>query len=41
MSEVPILFENRRLGTSKISRQEIIKVYTVARLGKERLLEAA
>lgn len=39
VGEVPVLFENRRLGASKISRQEIIRaMYTVLRLGKERLL---
>ena len=38
VSELPILFENRRLGISKISRQEIVKaLHTVFRLGKERL----
>jgi dolichol-phosphate mannosyltransferase len=39
VSEVPILFENRRLGSSKISNQEITKaLLTVLRLGKERLV---
>ncbi len=39
VSEVPILFENRQRGASKISREEIIKaLYTVLRLGKDRLL---
>jgi dolichol-phosphate mannosyltransferase len=39
VGEVPILFENRRRGASKISRQEIFRaVQTVLRLGKERLL---
>ncbi len=39
VSEVPILFENRQRGASKISREEILKaVYTVLRLGKDRLL---
>lgn len=39
VGEVPILFENRRRGASKISRQEITRaMYTVLRLGKERLL---
>ena len=38
VAEVPIIFENRRRGASKISRQEIIKaMYTVIRLGLERL----
>jgi len=37
--EVPIIFENRRQGASKISRSEIWKaVYTVLRLGWERLV---
>jgi dolichol-phosphate mannosyltransferase len=37
--EVPILFENRRRGASKISRQEILRaMQTVLRLGKERML---
>jgi len=36
--EVPIIFENRRQGSSKISRSEIWKAaYTVLRLGWERL----
>jgi hypothetical protein len=36
--EVPIVFENRRHGSSKISHTEIYKaVYTVFRLGLERL----
>jgi glycosyltransferase involved in cell wall biosynthesis len=39
VGEVPILFENRRRGASKISRQEILRAMrTVLRLGKERLL---
>ncbi len=39
IGEVPIIFENRQRGTSKISRNEIIKaMYTVARLGWGRLL---
>jgi dolichol-phosphate mannosyltransferase len=39
VGEVPILFENRRRGASKISRQEILRaMQTVLRLGKERLL---
>jgi glycosyltransferase involved in cell wall biosynthesis len=38
VAEIPILFENRRRGASKISRQEIIKAMgTVLRLGRERL----
>jgi dolichol-phosphate mannosyltransferase len=39
VGEVPILFENRRRGASKISRQEILRaMQTVLRLGKERVL---
>ena len=38
VGEVPILFENRRRGASKISRREIWKaLYTVLRLAKERV----
>ena len=38
VGEVPIIFENRRLGTSKISRNEIIKALgTVVRLAGTRL----
>ena len=38
VEEVPILFENRRRGASKISNQEITNAMgTVLRLGKERL----
>jgi dolichol-phosphate mannosyltransferase len=38
IAEVPIVFEDRRHGTSKISRQEVLKaVYTVLRLAWERL----
>jgi len=38
VGEVPIVFENRRQGASKISRSEIWKAaYTVLRLGWERL----
>ena len=38
VGEVPIVFENRRLGTSKISRNEIIRAMgTVLRLGWARL----
>ena len=38
IGEVPILFENRRRGASKISQQEVTKaMYTVLRLGKQRL----
>jgi dolichol-phosphate mannosyltransferase len=37
IGEVPILFENRRRGASKISQQEITKaMYTVLRLGTQR-----
>jgi dolichol-phosphate mannosyltransferase len=37
--EVPIIFENRRQGASKISRSEIWKAaYTVLRLGWERIV---
>jgi dolichol-phosphate mannosyltransferase len=39
VGEVPIIFENRRLGTSKISRDEIAKALgTVARLAWARLI---
>ena len=39
VGETPIIFENRRRGTSKISRNEISNAMgTVLRLGKERLL---
>ena len=39
VGEVPIVFENRRQGASKISRSEIWKAaYTVLRLGWERLV---
>ena len=38
--EVPIVFEDRRLGTSKISRQEVYRaMYTVLRLSVSRLLD--
>jgi dolichol-phosphate mannosyltransferase len=38
VDEVPILFENRRRGASKVSKQEITKaIYTVLRLGTERV----
>lgn len=38
IGEVPIVFENRRQGASKISRNEVWKAaYTVLRLGWERL----
>jgi dolichol-phosphate mannosyltransferase len=38
VDELPILFENRRGGTSKRSNQELTKaLYTVLRLGKKRL----
>lgn len=41
IGEVPIIFEDRRRGTSKISRQEIFRaVYTVLRLFVHRLLGA-
>ena len=39
VGEVPIIFENRRLGTSKISRDEIIKAMgTVLRLAWARMM---
>ncbi|MDP2953114.1 MAG: glycosyltransferase, partial [Chloroflexota bacterium] len=39
IGEVPIIFEDRRRGTSKISRQEIFRaIYTVLRLLVHRLL---
>jgi len=42
VGEVPIVFENRRQGASKISRSEILKAtYTVLRLGWERLVGSA
>lgn len=38
VGEVPIIFEDRKLGSSKISRQEISKaLYTVVRLSWQRL----
>ena len=38
IGEVPIVFEDRRLGTSKISRQEVYRaMYTVLRLSADRL----
>jgi dolichol-phosphate mannosyltransferase len=38
VGEVPIIFENRQQGTSKISRSEILRaMQTVVRLGIERL----
>ena len=38
VGEVPIVFEDRRLGASKISRQEIVRaMYTVFRLSWSRL----
>jgi dolichol-phosphate mannosyltransferase len=38
VGEVPILFENRKRGASKISRREILKaLYTVLHLAKERV----
>ncbi len=40
VGEVPILFENRQRGASKISKSEIVKAWqTVARLGWERLVD--
>jgi glycosyltransferase involved in cell wall biosynthesis len=40
VGEVPIVFEDRRFGASKISRQEIYRaMYTVLRLGAGRLRE--
>jgi dolichol-phosphate mannosyltransferase len=42
VGEVPILFEDRRLGTTKISRQEVFKAqYTILRLFGRRLLGRA
>ncbi len=42
MGEVPIIFENRQRGTSKISRREVLRAnYTVVRLAGERLLGAS
>ena len=42
VGEVPITFENRQRGTSKISRQEVLRAnYTVVRLAGERLLGAS
>lgn len=39
IGEVPIIFEDRRLGTTKISRQEVFKAqYTVFRLFLRRIL---
>lgn len=41
ITEVPIMFEDRRLGTSKISSSEITKaIHTVVRLFKKRILES-
>jgi glycosyltransferase involved in cell wall biosynthesis len=41
VGEVPITFENRQRGTSKISRQEVLRAnYTVLRLAGERMLSA-
>ena len=38
VGEVPIIFENRRLGTSKVSKDEVLKALgTVLRLGRLRL----
>lgn len=42
VGEVPIIFENRRQGASKISQSEVWKAaYTVLRLGWERLVGSA
>jgi glycosyltransferase involved in cell wall biosynthesis len=42
VGEVPIVFENRRLGTSKISRDEVLKAMgTVVRLATARLSRKA
>lgn len=39
VGEVPIIFEDRRKGTTKISRQEVFKAqYTILRLFVRRLL---
>jgi dolichol-phosphate mannosyltransferase len=39
VAEVPIIFENRRLGTSKVSRTEIVRaMHTVLRLAWRRLV---
>ena len=39
VGEVPIIFENRRLGTSKVSRTEIVRaMHTVLRLAWRRLV---
>jgi glycosyltransferase involved in cell wall biosynthesis len=39
VGEVPIIFENRRLGTSKVSRDEIFRAMgTVLRLARMRLM---
>jgi len=41
IGEVPITFENRQRGTSKISRAEILRaMQTVARLGWEQLTDS-
>ena len=41
VGEIPIIFENRRLGTSKISKDEVIKAMgTVLRLARTRLMRA-
>jgi dolichol-phosphate mannosyltransferase len=41
IGEVPIVFENRQRGSSKISRTEILKaLQTVMRLGRQRLGDA-
>ena len=40
IGEVPIIFEDRRMGTTKISQQEVFKAqYTVLRLFMRRLLQ--
>jgi hypothetical protein len=42
VGEVPILFENRRRGASKISKQEVLKALgTVVRLTQERVFQPA
>lgn len=42
ISEVPIIFEDRHGGASKVSRREVFKaLYTVLRLGRERVLAAS
>jgi len=42
VGEIPIIFENRRLGTSKISKDEVIRAMgTVLRLARTRLKRAS